>query len=29
MHSGYGTDLSLYGLEDYIRIKRVMLNIEG
>jgi hypothetical protein len=27
--SGYGTDLSPYGLEDYIRIKRLMLNIEG
>jgi betaine-aldehyde dehydrogenase len=28
MHSGYGEDLSLYGLEDYTRIKRVMSNIE-
>ena len=23
-HSGYGKDLSLYGLEDYTRIKHVM-----
>jgi betaine-aldehyde dehydrogenase len=28
-HSGYGKDLSLYGLEDYTRIKHVMSNIEG
>jgi betaine-aldehyde dehydrogenase len=26
-HSGYGKDLSLYGLEDYTRIKHVMANI--
>jgi betaine-aldehyde dehydrogenase len=26
-HSGYGKDLSLYGLEDYTRIKHVMHNI--
>jgi betaine-aldehyde dehydrogenase len=26
-HSGYGKDLSLYGLEDYTRIKHVMSNI--
>jgi len=26
--SGYGKDLSLYGLEDYTRIKHVMANIE-
>jgi betaine-aldehyde dehydrogenase len=28
-HSGYGRDLSLYGFEDYTRIKRVMSNIES
>jgi betaine-aldehyde dehydrogenase len=28
-HSGYGKDLSMYGLEDYNRIKHVMHNIEG
>lgn len=28
-HSGYGKDLSLYGLEDYTRIKHVMASIEG
>ncbi|MBC7310516.1 MAG: aldehyde dehydrogenase family protein, partial [Tetrasphaera sp.] len=28
-HSGYGKDLSMYGLEDYTRIKHVMANIEG
>jgi betaine-aldehyde dehydrogenase len=28
-HSGYGKDLSVYGLEDYTRIKHVMSNIEG
>jgi betaine-aldehyde dehydrogenase len=28
-HSGYGKDLSLYGLEDYTRIKHVMSNIQG
>ncbi len=28
-HSGYGKDLSLYGLEDYTRIKHVMSNIEA
>jgi betaine-aldehyde dehydrogenase len=27
-HSGYGKDLSLYGMEDYTRIKHVMHNIE-
>jgi betaine-aldehyde dehydrogenase len=27
-HSGYGKDLSIYGLEDYTRIKHVMHNIE-
>jgi len=26
-HSGYGKDLSMYGLEDYTRIKHVMTNI--
>jgi betaine-aldehyde dehydrogenase len=26
-HSGYGKDLSIYGLEDYTRIKHVMHNI--
>ncbi|MCW2757942.1 MAG: aldehyde dehydrogenase, partial [Nocardioidaceae bacterium] len=26
-HSGYGKDLSAYGLEDYTRIKHVMANI--
>ena len=28
-HSGYGKDLSLYGFEDYTRVKHVMSNIEG
>jgi betaine-aldehyde dehydrogenase len=28
-HSGYGKDLSMYGLEDYTRIKHVMTNIEA
>ena len=28
-HSGYGKDLSLYGLEDYTRIKHVMHNIDA
>ena len=28
-HSGYGKDLSMYGLEDYTRIKHVMSNIEA
>ena len=28
-HSGYGKDLSHYGLEDYTRIKHVMSHIEG
>ncbi|GAA4976346.1 gamma-aminobutyraldehyde dehydrogenase [Kineococcus glutinatus] len=28
-HSGYGKDLSVYGLEDYTRIKHVMANIES
>ena len=27
-HSGHGKDLSMYGLEDYTRIKHVMTNIE-
>jgi betaine-aldehyde dehydrogenase len=27
-HSGYGKDLSLYGFEDYTRVKHVMSNIE-
>jgi betaine-aldehyde dehydrogenase len=27
-HSGYGKDLSLYGLEDYTRIKHVMTSLE-
>jgi betaine-aldehyde dehydrogenase len=26
-HSGYGKDLSMYGLEDYTRIKHVMSSI--
>ena len=26
-HSGYGKDLSMYGFEDYTRIKHVMINI--
>ncbi|MGA5699243.1 aminobutyraldehyde dehydrogenase [Peterkaempfera bronchialis] len=28
-HSGYGKDLSMYGLEDYTRIKHVMAHING
>jgi betaine-aldehyde dehydrogenase len=28
-HSGHGKDLSMYGFEDYTRIKHVMSNIEG
>ncbi len=28
-HSGYGKDLSLYGLEDYTRVKHVMSYIDG
>jgi betaine-aldehyde dehydrogenase len=28
-NSGYGKDLSMYGFEDYTRIKHVMSNIEG
>ena len=28
-HSGYGKDLSVYGFEDYTRIKHVMHNLEG
>jgi betaine-aldehyde dehydrogenase len=28
-HSGHGKDLSMYGLEDYTRIKHVMHSIEG
>jgi betaine-aldehyde dehydrogenase len=28
-HSGYGKDLSLYGLEDYTRIKHVMYNLDA
>ena len=27
--SGYGKDLSMYGFEDYTRVKHVMANIEG
>jgi betaine-aldehyde dehydrogenase len=27
-HSGYGKDLSMYGFEDYTRIKHVMSNVE-
>ncbi len=26
-HSGYGKDLSMYGLEDYTRVKHVMHNL--
>ena len=28
-HSGYGKDLSMYGLEDYTRIKHVMSNLQA
>ena len=28
-HSGYGKDLSLYGFEDYTRVKHVMSNIQA
>ncbi len=28
-HSGYGKDLSMYGFEDYTRIKHVMSNLEA
>lgn len=28
-HSGYGKDLSLYGLEDYTRVKHVMSSLEN
>ncbi len=28
-HSGYGKDLSVYGFEDYTRVKHVMSNIES
>ena len=28
-HSGYGKDLSMYGLEDYTRVKHVMSAIGG
>jgi betaine-aldehyde dehydrogenase len=28
-HSGYGKDLSMYGFEDYTRIKHVMANLDG
>jgi betaine-aldehyde dehydrogenase len=28
-HSGYGKDLSVYGFDDYTRVKHVMSNIEG
>ncbi|HEV2094857.1 MAG TPA: gamma-aminobutyraldehyde dehydrogenase [Rubrobacter sp.] len=28
-HSGHGKDLSIYGLEDYTRIKHVMTNLEA
>jgi betaine-aldehyde dehydrogenase len=27
-HSGHGKDLSMYGLEDYTRVKHVMTNLE-
>jgi hypothetical protein len=27
-HSGYGKDLSMYGFEDYTRIKHVMANLD-
>ncbi len=27
-HSGYGKDLSMYGLEDYTRVKHVMTNLD-
>jgi betaine-aldehyde dehydrogenase len=28
-HSGYGKDLSMYGFEDYTRVKHVMTNLDG
>jgi len=28
-HSGYGKDLSMYGLEDYTRVKHVMSNLDA
>ncbi len=28
-HSGYGKDLSMYGFEDYTRVKHVMTSIDG
>ena len=28
-HSGYGKDLSMYGFEDYTRVKHVMANLES
>ncbi|MFC7344229.1 gamma-aminobutyraldehyde dehydrogenase [Saccharopolyspora griseoalba] len=28
-HSGYGKDLSMYGLEDYTRVKHVMSSLDG
>ena len=28
-HCGHGKDLSMYGLEEYTRIKHVMSNIEA
>ena len=28
-HSGHGKDLSMYGFEDYTRIKHVMANIDS
>ena len=28
-HSGYGKDLSMYGFEDYTRVKHVMTNLEA
>jgi betaine-aldehyde dehydrogenase len=28
-HSGYGKDLSMYGLEDYTRVKHVMANLDS
>jgi betaine-aldehyde dehydrogenase len=27
-HSGYGKDLSMYGFEDYTRIKHVMISLD-
>ena len=28
-HSGYGKDLSMYGFEDYTRVKHVMTNLDA